>query len=57
MLRRNIRQEKGEEEHDGGAGVGVLLEMCYQGGPLRGGDIWLIWKDEKDPGRKGFHVE
>lgn len=29
----------------------------YQGAPLRGGDIWLIWKDEKEPGTERFHAE
>lgn len=31
---------KREQENDGRAGVGVMLQMRNQGGPHRGRDIW-----------------
>lgn len=42
---------KREQENDGRAGVGVMLQMRNQGGPHRGRDIWQREHGRRSRGR------
>ena len=54
-VKKQHKAGKREEEDDERPVVGVTLQIGYQGRPLRGGDIWQIWKEEKELDSKWFH--
>lgn len=56
-VKKQHKAGKGEEEDNERAAVGVSLQIEYQGGPLRGGDIHQIWKEEKELDTEWFHTQ
>lgn len=49
-VKKEHQAGKREQEDDGRAGVGVMLQIRYQGGPHRGRDIWQRERGQRSRG-------